>query len=364
MNYLRMFNHVSSMTTSTWSKLGIVAVGLLLMGQSCSINIGSTTGLDGGVFRSDDHGQTWQQKNFVSKDKKRSVSLSDVSGRNFSFTPGDSSHLYLGTLANGIWTSTNGGDQWQSTSLRSGVYECLAFDPLNPDVMYTAAGQLVLKSIDAGKNWAVAYTESQPGHGVNCVTVNPTDGREIWATTSGGKIMFSDDYGQRWTLVNSIAPMQPRLLYIPTDAPGQLYIFTRTNGILRGDGRGKTWTDLTPALASFPGGTDIRQVTIHRDGWFLATAFGLLKSTDRGVSWKSIPILVTNGSIPLQSVAVNPKNSADIFITTDQRLHHTVDGGATWAVTTLPTSRLPTLLTFDPTVADRLYFVAFKQPKK
>ncbi len=334
------------------------------MGQSCSISLGSSGAKDGGVFRSDDHGVTWQQKNFVRVSKKTTVSLNDATGRVLIFNPNDHQQLYLGTLANGIWTTTDAGEHWQSTSLRSGGYECLVFDPLNPKIMYTAAGQNVLKSVDSGLTWTAVYTESQPGHAMTCVTVNPTDGREIWATTNGGKILMSDDYGKRWTLMQTLTPFIPRRLYIPTDAPGQLYIITRTTGVWRGDSHGQSWTDISSPLSTFAGGNDIRQIDIQRNGWYLATAFGLLRSTDRGGHWASTPTLVTNGSVALQNVAVNPNNSLEIFITTDQRLHHTTNGGTSWSVTTLPTGRLPVLLTFDPSQTDRLYFTTYKQPKK
>lgn len=333
------------------------------MGQSCSISLGSGGGKDGGIFRSDDHGKTWVQKNYVRTEKKRNVLLDDVTGRTLVFDPKDSQHIYLGTLANGIWETTNGGEQWAPTSLRSGAYECLSLDELNPEVMYTAAGQIVLKTINGGKNWTTVYTESQPDQGVTCVIVNPVNDREVWATTSGGKILFSEDYGQRWTLLHSVDPMIPRMLYIPPSDPTSLYIFTRSNGIIRASSRGQTWTDLSTNLPTGNGVLDLRAVTIHPQGWFIATAYGLLRSVDLGKSWTVIPTLITTGSVPLQNVAVNPKNVQDIFITTNQRLHHTTNGGETWSVITLPTSRLPVLLTFDPTTTDRLYSATFKQTK-
>lgn len=353
------------MTISTWLKLGTVAVGLAVMGQTCSINIGTGTGADGGMFRSNDHAATWQQKVFVSTANKRTVTLSDVSVRMLSFDPSNSQRMYMGTLANGIWFTDTQGDKWQATTLRSGMYDCLSFDPLNPKVMYTASGQVVLKSIDAGVNWKTMYTESQPGNAVNCVYVNPVNGYEVWATTSGGKILRSDDYGQTWTLIyTTTTVLDPRRIYISTETPSEIYIFNRTSGLLQGASHGAQWKMLNDGFTKYPGGLDIRQVTISGSTWYLATAYGILKSVDRGVTWSSIPILVNNGSVALQNVAVNPHNSSEIFITTDQRLHHSVDGGQSWSVSTIPTSRLPVQLLFDPNNQDTLFVGTFKQTKK
>lgn len=349
------------MRTSIWPKLLIAAGALLLTGQSCSIRLGTTGRLDGGIFRSDDHGQTWIQKNFIGHQRKQSIYLDDVSTRVIAFDPTASDHLYLGTVYNGIWETMNAAEQWKATSLRSGEYNCLSFDTLNPKVMYTASGAVVLKSVDGGQQWTAIYTESQPDQVVTCVIVNPGIDREVWAITSGGKIILSSDYGQRWTLVAQVPPMNPRLMHF--DSNGTLYIFSRANGIWRGDDHGTSWTNITPALQKFGGATDIRAVDINRQGWYIATARGLLKSTNRGVSWIEIPTLVTAGSVPLQNVAVNPLNGQDIFVTAGPRLLHTTNGGATWAVTTLPTGRTPTLLTFDPGKSDRLYFTTFKVKK-
>lgn len=352
------------MTTSTWSKLSLIAVSVFLTGQACTINIGTSAKQNGGVYRSDDHGQFWAQKNFISQDKKQKVTLDDVTGRVLAFDPKNSDRLYLGTLVNGVWMTTNGGEQWQPTSLRSGLFDCLAFDPQNSQVMYTATGPVVLKSTDGGTSWKTVYTESQPGHLVNCVAVDPTDGRTVWATTSGGKLLISTDYGTQWSLMALIPAMEPRLFYVVPDGSGQIYIFTKNNGILHGEARGKTWSDLSKSLVPLLGGTDIRAVVVNTSGWYLATGYGLLKSTDLGASWHSIPTLVSPSSVSVQSIAVNPNNAAEMFITTDQRLHHTTDGGTSWAVTTLPTDRVPYLMTFDPSKNDRLYFITYKPKKK
>ncbi len=339
-------------------------LGLLLMGQSCSISIGTGRAADGGVFRSDDRGQTWHQRVFVSQSDKKTITLGDVTVRTFVFEPGNSQHLYLGTRENGIWQSLDRGDHWKPTSLRSGDYQCLDFDPSNHEIMYTASGSAVLKSLDAGQSWTVVYTESQPGNAVTCIAVDPVNGRFVWAFTNGGKVLRSDDYGQTWTLQQVLAAFEPRLIHVEPDGSGRIEIFSRTSGIFIGDNHGATWTDITKNLQPFPNATDIRSVVIHSSGWYLGTAYGLLRSTDHGASWTALHTLVTPSSVPVQNVAVNPRTGQEIFITVNQKLHHTIDGGTSWAVTSLPMSRVPVLLTFDPEHDDTLYISSFKPLKK
>lgn len=343
--------------------LGLAALGaLLLMGQSCTISLGGT-GADGGIWRSADHGQTWQTRNFVRQQKKSSITLAEVTVRALVLEPGQPQHLFLGTLANGVWRSLDDGAHWQPTSLRSGDYQCLDFDPSNHDIMYTASGSFVMKSLDAAATWSVIYTESQPGQGVNCVVVNPTDGRFIWAFTSGGKIIGSDDYGQSWTLRGAVPPLEPRRIWVDPKTE-DIWIFSRNNGIFLGQAHGTSWQNVRGNLGTWPGALDIRSVAIHPSGWYLGTAYGLLRSVDHGQTWTVLHTLVTPGSVAIQDIAINPQTSQDMFIVVGQKLHHTIDGGASWSVSTLPTSRIPVLLTFQPDHPDVLYFGTFKPTKK
>ncbi len=329
------------------------------MGQSCTLQFGNPPVADGGVWRSDDHGQSWQQKVFVSRTAKKTETIGRVSILAFAFDPKNSQRIFLGTRGNGVWKTDNRGEQWKPTSLRTGNYRCVTFDPDNGDIVYTASGTTVLKSQDSGDTWQTVYNESQPGHIVTCVLADPVLGNYVWAVTSGGKVLLSEDFGQTWTLKQTLPAFEARRLYVPPDAPSELYVFTQKHGIFHLTGYGATQEDLTPALQQFPGATDIRAVTIP-DGptgaWYLGTQYGLLVSSDRGQNWNAIPTLVTPGSIAIANVAVNTSDPSEIFLTVGQKLHHTLDGGQSWEVTNLPTTQIITLLTIDPEDITRLYY--------
>lgn len=365
-----MSNHVSSSKISNWSKprLALIISAVALMGQSCSFSIGgSGQAASGGVFRSDDRGQTWQAKNFVRQEKKKAISINDVTVLSFVFHPRTPEAIYLGTRENGLWRTADAGEHWQATSLRTGGYQCIDFDPNNPSIMYTASGALGLKSLDGGTTWKTMYTESQPGQGVTCVAVDRARGNIIWLVTSGGKIIRSDDYGQTWTLKQTVASFSPRLMMVDPAGGGSLLVFTRSRGIFSIAADGLSSTDMSAGLVPFKKSLSMNAVAIGPGAspqWWIATTTGLLTSTDHGTTWTLIKTLVTTGSIAINTVAVNPKNKQDIFITTNRHLHHTLDGGLTWTVSILPTTRLPVLLTFTPDDSDRLFFSTFKVEEK
>lgn len=355
-----------------WSKspisILVITVSLILLGAGCSINLGgSSSKKDGGVFRSDDHGQTWRAKNFISQDKKSTVTLNDVSARDLFIDPSDNKKIFLSTTDQGIWLTTNGGDQWQATSLRTGGQSCISIDPNDSTVIYTASGINVWKSIDAGKNWKTVYTEPQKNQIITCVVVDPSHPEIIWTMTSGGKIMRSDNRGFTWALMTTLAAFTPRYAIIDPLGNGRVVIFTRQNGIYEIAADGKTWRNINQPLKKFKGGTTINDVNIvgrENPVWFLATSYGLLQSTDRGATWVAISTLLNPSTDPLQNVAVNPQQPLEIFITSQQKLHHSIDGGQSWTVSSLPTTRLPVHFMFTPGDPDRLYFATYYVPKK
>ena len=60
---------------------------------------------------------------------------------------------------------------------------------------------------------------------------------------------------------------------------------------------------------------------------YVAMRDGLFKSTDAGASWKS----VGNGLKNLAAVAINPKKSNEMFVsTTDGTIYMSADAGMKW----------------------------------
>lgn len=224
-----------------------------------------------------------------------------------------------------------------------------------------------MKSTDGGLTWKSVYTESQPGQGVSCVVLNPVQSKTVWASSSGGKLIRSLDEGRTWTLMQTLPAFVPRSMYIDNDPNEKIYIFTRNKGIVVADTVANGWQDMSKALKKFAGGMEINDVRIVAgtpNVWIIATKFGLLQSLDKGTTWTEIKTLVNPGSVAIQNIAINPRQFTEMFLTTTNKLHHTTDGGATWTVTSLPTSRTPVWLNFDPQIVDRLYFSTFKPLKK
>ncbi len=347
----------------------LILAALATVGQSCSISLGTPKNVDGGVYRSDNHGQNWAQKTFVRQDKKTRITLSDATANFLTLDPQDANRVYLGVRHRGLWVSTNRGDRWAATGLSTGDDRCLTFDPLNDQILYLATSNQIRKSVDQAKTWKTVYTEPQPGQTIECTIVDPLRGNIIWLITTGGKIVRSADYGATWTLVNTDAKLRGIVrLDIDPASGGAVSVFTNRRGIYRIDPSGVTVTNASAGLKLYRNAISIRDVDIVRtatgSSWYLATGYGVLVSQDNGGSWQAIPTLLNPSTNLISNIAINPKASSEIFLTTGRKLHHSVDTGGSWSITNLPSTRQPVWLTFDPTNVDRLYVGTFIEEKK
>lgn len=356
------------MTSASKRIILILIVALATLGQSCSISFGNTQPKDGGIYRTDDQAKTWRQKTYIRTEKKRRIGLDDATIVFLRFDPTNSNRLYAGVRGLGVWSSADRGEKWVASGLKTGSYHCLTFDPATPAIMYVASGNQIRKTTDQGKTWAVVYTEPQSAQTIECLAVDPARGSIIWTVTSGGKVVRSADYGANWTLVNT-AKTLAGVRYMEVDPiTNGLVVFTARNGIHRLDASGTEATDISAPLDVYKKARSIADVewvtTPTGTQWYLATSYGILVSADGGGTWQEISTLLNPNSTPVANIAVNPIDPREIYLTTGRRLHRTTDGGGSWAVTTLPSTRTPVWLSIDPANPDRLYVGTFVPIKK
>jgi len=118
---------------------------------------------DGGVFRSDDFGDSWQQKVKISE--KQTIANKDI--LSLAIDPINPSILYLGTQGDGLYKSSNEAEIWEQVldknnilDKRADIYD-IEINPKKPNFIYLAVFQndfgRVLRSQDSGKTWQEIY---------------------------------------------------------------------------------------------------------------------------------------------------------------------------------------------------------------
>ena len=321
----------------------LIIVVFPLFGAGCVLKLNNTKA--GGIYKSFDKIESWEQKVFVSKVKRRVTTIAGVSTRQLKFDPQNSQTLYLITVANGMYVSYNGGEQWIPLFSTTGSFEDLAIDPKERNVLYTARGNQIFKSTDNGGQWKMIYLEALAEKSVKSLAVDLIDNKIIYAGMSDGRLLRSLDAGQSWEnwMEASFAGKNLSKIMINPKSPQWLFLVTPSNGIFRGDREGSEWVNITVNndTKKLKGINNFKTMFFDEGqtfGLFLATQYGLLKSSDAGDNWESIPLLGASGSYNIMSLAVNPQNNKEIYYGTTNALYKTEDGGQTWVTKKMPAS--------------------------
>lgn len=160
---------------------------------------------DGGqVFKSTDNGNTW-------------APTPTQPGNSFTYAlvVDDAGRVYVGTLMEGLWRSTDGGDSWQRVLPdQATFFQALAV----PGTVYAAAGDANLyRTTDGGDTWQrlTDFVWEDDGDGVGeegyAIAVDPNDPnhlffslRDAWHSADAASGVFESlDGGVTWTPINS-----------------------------------------------------------------------------------------------------------------------------------------------------------------
>lgn len=232
-----------------------------------------------GVFRSQDGGASWRDRNEGLADLTIRALLVDRAGT-----------VYAGTAAGGPYRRGDAEDRWSpvGTALPKTIH-ALAADPLRARVLYAGAATRLFRSRDGGKTWASLPVGTEPDSKfvVSSLAVDPTapdtvfaagriscracavssatalfksiDGGASWmrmAANVGGPLLFgpgdssilygrdaggaaaSRDGGSTWTAAGEHGQTSlAAVLAIDPDWPGRLYGRSAAGGLVRVDAR-------------------------------------------------------------------------------------------------------------------------------
>jgi photosystem II stability/assembly factor-like uncharacterized protein len=161
---------------------------------------GEWQGPESGLFKSTDGGTTWK------KLTKGLPTFADGLGRiGFCLAPSDPKRMYAcvdATQGGGVYKSDDGGESWNQENMDQRLWdrgsdfaECKV-DPKNPDIVYVA-NVVTWKSTDAGKSWK-AFRGAPGGDDYHRLWFNP-DHPEIILLCSDQGAEISVNGGETWS---------------------------------------------------------------------------------------------------------------------------------------------------------------------
>lgn len=343
-----------------------------LSGVAGQPNVFYVGAVNGGVWKSNDYGRTWNP--IFDAQPTQSIGAIAVA-------PSDPNIIYVASgeglhrpdlsVGNGIYKSTDAGKSWTHLGLRGGQQiPTLAVDPRDPNRLFAAVlghpygpseERGIFRSTDGGETWTrVLYkNENTGGSDVEMDPSNPSvlyaslwDSRQgPWEdsnTYNGANsgLLKSTDGGETWRQLTNglpkdlvqintaIAASQPSRLYavLGTNEPGT-YASGKGLGVYRSDDAGETWhvatSDPRPAMRIGGGDLPILRVDPKNPDIVYSASIVTLRSTDGGKTWTSIR--GAPGGDDYQNIWINPVDPNIILLVSDQGAIVTVNGGTSWS---------------------------------
>ena len=328
--------------------------------------------VNGGVWKSDDYGRTWNP--IFDDQPTQSIGAIAVA-------PSDPNIVYVASgeglhrpdlsVGNGIYKSTDAGKTWTHLGLQNGKQiPALAIDPHDPNRLFAAVlgrpygpseERGIYRSTDGGQNWQKVLSKDENTGGSD-VEIDPSNPNVIYAGMwevregpwedsnqfqgSGGGLFKSTDGGNTWhqlkgglpdnlSQINvAISPSQPSRLYAAlstTDKGG--YGSGAGLGFFRSDDGGETWSrpGEDPRASFKIGGGDlpIPRVDPQNPDVVYSTSIVTFRSNDGGKSWTGIR--GAPGGDDYQNLWINPNNPKIILLVSVQGAIVSVNGGTTWS---------------------------------
>ncbi|HXQ97681.1 MAG TPA: hypothetical protein VN774_04485 [Candidatus Limnocylindrales bacterium] len=335
-----------------------------LAGVPSQPNVFYIGGVDSGVWKSDDFGETWEP--IFDGQPTGSIGAIAVS-------LSDPNIIYVGcgeglprpdlSIGDGMYKSTDGGKTWTHLGLRDAEQiPALAIDPKDPNKVFAAVlghpfgpnpERGIYRSTDGGATWQKILGKDDNTGGSD-VEIDPTNPQVVyaglWATRQGpwedgntynapGGLFKSTDGGNTWKqLTNGLPdPVQQVDVTISPSNPNRLFatVAAYKGGvtIMRSDDAGETWTrattDTRPAGRIGGGDLPVPRVDPKDPDVLYVTSTVTWRTMDAGKTWTGIR--GAPGGDDYQNIWINPNIPNIILLVCDQGALVSSNRGRTWS---------------------------------
>ena len=200
----------------------------------------------------------------------------------------------------------------------------------NPGTLFSASGNQIWKSADAGSTWTMV-SQFAAGVSVAGLAVDPTNSSIVYAGTTTGGIYKSVDGALTWTAINNGIPPQSNgslivgRIWIEPAAP-HVILASSGLGLVRSTDGGNTWTVVAVGNAysavAFDG--------VTAGTLYFADGNNISRSTDSGQTFVFLPALPNNAA--LFTLATDPHQAGLLYAGSSAGIYQSSDGGGSWSL--------------------------------
>jgi photosystem II stability/assembly factor-like uncharacterized protein len=326
--------------------------------------------VNGGVWKSDDYGRTWNP--IFDHQPTQSIGAIAVA-------PSDPNIIYVGSgeglhrpdlsVGNGIYKSTDAGQTWTHLDSKDGGLNdgqqipALAVDPRDANKVFAAVlghpygpneERGLYRSNDGGQSWQKILSKDE-NTGASDVEIDPSNPDVIYASMwevregpwedgnrfdgSGGGLFKSTDGGNTWNQLSNGLPKDLAQIYVavaPSDSRRLYATLSTASGKLafyRSDDAGENWAQITddPRASGRIGGGDlpIPRVDPKNPDLVYVASTVTMRSSDGGKTWSGFR--GAPGGDDYQNLWINPNDGNIMLLVSDQGALVTVNRGASWS---------------------------------
>lgn len=314
----------------------------------------------GGVWKSTNAGASWKSVFDKYCQSIGAIAIDQKHPSTVFVGTGESNMRNTVSIGNGLYRSTDAGDNWTKVGLDSTEHIAkIVINPKNSDIIYVAApGPLwsdskhrgLYKSSDGGKTWdKILYINEKAG----CadVSVDPNNPDIVYATTwefrrlpyafnSGGKgsgIYKSTDAGRTWKELKNGLPAKPYgrvALTLAPSAPQNMLAIVEakeTALYISSDG-GENWKEQASTLnvVSRPFYFSTLVIDPKDPKRVYRPAFSFSYSNDGGYSFSDASYEGGWVHSDMHALWINPNYTNQMYLGTDGGVYYSLDRGATW----------------------------------
>ncbi len=323
------------------------AMALLLTGAGC-FGGSSAKATTGGVWLSADSGQTWTAKNVLpTATEMASIGGADV--LSFAVDPQDSSALYIGTQGSGLLYSVDDGASWmrpEEAEVRKGAVLDIAVSNKDICTYYVLKADRLMKTTTCGRAFDTeTYVEGRTNEALTALALDWYNPNVLYLGTTAGEVLKSSDAGGSWTTVYRA---KDAVVTIEVNAGDSRYVImggART-GIHRSEDMGITWVSLEDSMDDLKDSDRVYGLAQTADGstMIASSKYGLVQSTDKGLTWTGLTLLTARGDVVIRTIAIDPTDANIMMYGTDTAVYRSDDGGLAWSTYELPSTRSASVL--------------------
>lgn len=238
-----------------------------------------------------------------------------------------------------LFRSYDGGIHWKRLNLRNVLNQeylnitTARLDPSNPDriVVFAEALQLLISN-DQGNNWQVVQPNFNPyPRELSLIEfeIDPHNSHRMYAVFNFGPGYKSTDGGATWQYISDASAPEISQIELHPKASNILYALSYNNRpiVIKSTDAGKTWQSSSRGLPNNFSG----DLVLDRSNPNVLYIAGTAKTIDGGKNWIRTPCNCT-----VNGMALDPQNKNILYLAASEGLLKSTNGGSSWRSMPLP----------------------------